>query len=241
MCEDASALFALGGSGAAASPIAAPPKKDGVPAAKRLKLARYEHVSTQCLDPMGNTAFSGANLKDLWKAMSKGNKQAQYFSEFCDASPYRRGIAISRMAECMQNLGERLEDVALPYIVKGEMLSNAKSEFAILKPHLEVLNGGRASEKMGQTMASLGRGGEAPTHTPEAIRTAADAIYQHLNDTNSVLRAWVIGMSGDGLYWASYCFDKTGRAAISQDGGKMSKDEFIAAAISRLTGSAVDA
>ncbi len=69
------------------------------------KLRRYDQVAAMYVNPNGISPLHYAPNIKLWADVSKGNKRVAYFSEFADNDPYRRGIAISRLAETFVALG----------------------------------------------------------------------------------------------------------------------------------------
>ena len=75
---------------------------------KRQKLKSYDLVPAQMLNSMGVSGVETVTLEKLATAMSKGNKMAIYFTEFCDDLGSRKGIAVSRLAEVQLAAGERL-------------------------------------------------------------------------------------------------------------------------------------
>ena len=83
--------------------------KNGEPKAKRQKLKGFDLVSAQMLNCMGASGVETVTSEKLAKAMSKGNKMAIYFTEFCDELGSRKGIAVSRLAEVQLAAGERLD------------------------------------------------------------------------------------------------------------------------------------
>ena len=71
---------------------------------RHTKLRRYEQVACQTLNPFGQSAIASCPLEKLWAAAAAGNKKAMFFSEFASTEPVRRGIAISRLAETLEEL-----------------------------------------------------------------------------------------------------------------------------------------
>ena len=113
------------------------------PGEPRTKLRKYDHVAPQCLNPFGCSGIMTCSLDKLWEVCKKGNKNMKYYSEPCDEDPLRRGVGISRFAEGMVQVCDKImADQHVAAVVKEALLAAARVEATALKPHLTILNGG---------------------------------------------------------------------------------------------------
>ena len=202
--------------------------------AKRVKLSKSDMVASLSLNPMGSSRFIDLDLDRLWANASKPTKFVAYHTEFADADPYRRGVAISRTCEAIASIGEVLDDSAVKAIVKENVLSKAKKEFDTIKPYLDTLNGGKATQRS-ESIRNLGPSITARGGNDVAI--AAKKIYDFLKDENSYLRAFTCVLSCNGAAWSAYVADKVARSAIHASGGAITEDDFIKTATARLCAS----
>ena len=153
-------------------------QRDSATGEKRTKLRRYEHVAPQVLNVAGVSPIHECSNKALWSTTTKGNKSVAFYSEFCSKDAYRQGIAGSRHAETMLELGVVLENDVWPAVLNATILEKAKKEFAEYKPMLEVLNGGKATQTAGKSLFALAR--KKDKKDREAVINAASKVYMWL-------------------------------------------------------------
>lgn len=203
---------------------------------RRTKLRRYDKMAAQCLNPEGVSPIHAADLKAVWEMAAAGNKGATYFSELCDTDDYRRGVGISRAAETMLAMGAALEQPVFTQVCQKAILDKALKEFADLKPHLLVLNGGKASQTT-KTSTSLwaqaakAQSAQAPLELASVL-DAAGKVYDYYAAKNSALRAFVEIMSQGGVFYSAFVVDKVVRASMAH--GLVAKQDFCRAAEKRL-------
>ena len=117
MEKDAAALFG------------APIKADGN-AERATKLRRYDHVCAQAVNPSGAAPIVKSPIGQVWNSIKAGNKKVEFFSEFCSMDKHRRGIAISRMAECLLACLKAIEDPMTAQLLQEAPLQKAKAELS---------------------------------------------------------------------------------------------------------------
>jgi hypothetical protein len=207
---------------------------DGGPMEKRSSLRKYEHVGAQTLDCSGVSPIHECSNGQLWKFAQGGNKGVLFFSEFCSDDDYRRGIAGSRHAETMQNFGQVLEDPMMEKLLNLDILKKVKEEYATIKPHLTILNGGKTSggnSKSFQTMCKQDvKKEEAP------VKEAAAAVYDWLSNDNSAIHGFLQVMSWGGMFYVAMCSDKVARCAMDTTCGNITKDAYQKLMVARLCG-----
>ena len=145
---------------------------------------------------------------------------------------HRRGIAISRMAECLLACFDVIEKPVTAQLLQEGPRNRAKEEVAHLKPHLQVLCGGK-TKSASTSLSAIGSEGAVAKQEAE-VNTAAAALYDWLVKEQSALRGLIGLMSSGGCYWTAYCSELTGRAAVDRSGGAIQKNDFVAAAVERL-------
>jgi len=199
---------------------------------RHTKLRRYEQVACQTLNPFGPSAIATCPLGKLWAAAAAGNKKAMFFSEFASKDPVRRGIAISRLAETLEELKTCLADASLKAIVKEEIWKKAHDELEALSPSLAILNGGkREGDSVGLWNLSSS-GGQSKDEAD--VKEAAKVMYNWLNNGASPLRGFLAILSAGGMFFSAFALEKTARSATCASGGNITKDEFVTAAVARL-------
>ena len=104
-------------------------------------------------------------------------------------------------------------------VLKPEHLKQALDEAELLKPHLEVLNFGKGSEKEATTgtLSQLKRRkitAAAAAPSQEAVKAAADAVHTWLQKDMSPLRAMLSILAGSGAIWSAHVAEKVARAAV---------------------------
>ena len=204
---------------------------------RRTKLRRYDKMAAQCLNPEGVSPIHAADLKGVWEMAAAGNKGAAYFTELADMDDYRRGVGLSRAAETLLAMGAALDQPVFKQVCQKDILAKALREFQTLKPHLEVLNGGKASQTT-KTSTSLwaqaakAQAQQAPVLEVGAVQAAAGVLYDHFDVKNSALRAFVEIMSQGGVFYSAFVADKVLRAWLAHGG--IAKQDFCRAAEKRL-------
>ena len=94
-------------------------------------------------------------------------------------------------------------------VLKPEDRKQALDEAELLKPHLEVLNFGKGSEKEATTgtLSQLKRRkitAAAAAPSQEAVKAAADAVHTWLQKDMSPLRAMLSILAGSGAIWSAH-------------------------------------
>ena len=196
------------------------------------KLRRYDNVCAQAVNPSGAAPIVGASMGQVWDSIKIGNKKVQFFSEFCSMDKHRRGIAISRMAECLLACFETIEKPDTAKLLQEAPLKKAMAELKELKPHLQVLYGGK-TQSASTSLASIGAH-VSMNKVEGEVNQAATAVYEWLCKDQSALRGLIGLMSSGGCYWTAYCSELSGRAAVHKSGGAIPKAEFVGAAVERL-------
>ena len=213
--------------------------KKSEPSKKRVCLRHYDLVPAQMLNPMGASGIEQAPLKTLWDTMQKGNKATSYFSEYCSEDSGRQAIALSRFCEVMLAAIDRLEAPISAKVINQKIYEEAMKEAKAIKPHLVLLNRGRASSAAPSSMRSLAyAAAPAPTDAVR-VQSAAEHVYEWLKQDKSMLRSVVAFLSGSGLFFVAQCHEKASRAFL--EGFGCSKEHFVAmAAVSPVAAQASD-
>ena len=176
-----------------------------------------------------------ASLSDLWKFTKGGNTAVEFFSELASDDPYRRGIGLSRMSQCLCAAGELLESEFLAKVVKVEILDKAKAGWEELKPHATALNSGRAATTAGRlSLGSLASMSQSTVNVGDAeMSEAASAVYAWLMKPQAPFRGLLSLLSLGGSFFVGSVNEKMARAALSPDGGKLTLRDFTEAAVAR--------
>ena len=209
-------------------------QRDSATGEKRTKLRRYEHVAPQVLNVGGVSPIHECSNKALWSTTTKGNKSVAFYSEFCSKDAYRQGIAGSRHAETMLELGVVLENDVWPAVLNATILEKAKREFAEYKPMLEVLNGGKATQTAGKSLFALAR--KKDKKDRDAVINAASKVYMWLGNEKSAIRGFLQIMSWGGIFYSAMCSDKVARCAIDPACGNITMARYREIMVARLCG-----
>jgi hypothetical protein len=199
------------------------------PAAKRVCLKAYDLAPAQALNCMGVSRIESISLAELVKMLSAGNKAVKYFTEFADDDPERKGVAISRMAQVMTIVLERLEGDVAAKVLDKAVLHEAMKEVRELKPHLMILNGGM-NQGSGSKSLKYANVQAAPKNAKD-VKVAAEKVYEWLTKPTSTLRSLLSFLSGGGCWYVAACHEKTARAYIKKG---ISEPDFTEASIKRL-------
>ena len=207
---------------------------EGAPAEKRASLRRYEHVAAQVLACEGISPIHECSNAQLWKFTENGNKGVLFLSEFCSKDHYRQGIAGSRHAETMENLGGVLADPIMDKLLNADILKKVRDEYDKIKPMLAVLNGGKTS---GGNSKSFGAMCQKDLKREQgAVEDAAVAVWTWLSDDTSAIHGFLQVMSWGGMFYVAMCSDKVARCAMDTTCGKITKDEYQKIMVARLCG-----
>ena len=229
LSDSAQALLGLAGTASMPST-----QRDGETGEKREKLRRYEHPAAQVLNVAGVSPIHECSNKALWTIVKKGNKGVSFFSEFCSAESYRQGIAGSRAAESMLAFGDVLKEPLWDKVIEKTILQKARTEFSTMKPHLEVLNGGKAVRQQGKSLFAMTQ--KVASKDKGAVETAAAAIHDWLTNDGSAIRGFLQIMSWGGVFYSTMCSDKVARCAMDPKCGAITKEQFQAMMVARLSG-----
>ena len=205
---------------------------DGGSMEKRSSLRRYEHVAAQVLECAGVSPINECSNAQLWKFTQTGNKGVLFFSEFCSEDPYRQGIAGSRHAETMQNFGLVLDDPLMDKLLNKDILKKVRDEYAMIKPMLITLNGGKTSGSNSKSFQAMCRQDVKKEKAP--VEAAAAAVYDWLSNDDSVIHGFLQVMSWGGIFYATMCSDKVARCAMDPGCGKITKDAYQKLMVARL-------
>jgi len=207
---------------------------DGAPAEKRASLRRYEHVAAQVLACEGISPIHECSNAQLWKFTENGNKGVLFLSEFCSKDPYRQGIAGSRHAETMENLGGVLADPIMDKLLNADILKKVRDEYDKIKPMLAVLNGGKTSGGNSKSFHTMCQ--KDLKREQGAVEDAAAAVWTWLSDDTSAIHSFLQVMSWGGMFYVAMCSDKVARCAMDTTCGKITKDEYQKIMVARLCG-----
>jgi hypothetical protein len=208
---------------------------EDAPAEKRASLRRYEHVAAQVRACEGVSPIHECSNKQLWQFTENGNKGVLFLSEFCSKDAYRQGIAGSRHAETMENLGVVLAEPLMDKLLNADVLKKVREEYAKIKPMLAILNGGKTSggnSKSFQTMCKKDLKKEQP-----AVEEAAAAVWTWLSDETSLVHGFLQVMSWGGIFYVAMCSDKVARCAMDTTCGKITKEDYQKIMVARLCSS----
>ncbi|CAJ1362793.1 unnamed protein product [Effrenium voratum] len=203
---------------------------------KRVKLLTGDRVPAQFLE---RASISQVNSKELWSVVEAGHKKAAFLHELAagqaTGGEARIGIGLSRVAEAVQKGIAELEHEKMPLLLKPEPLEKALAEAKLLKPILDVLNGGKAQAEQVASVGALKRKRESKAApTPAQVEKAASEFHAFLSREKSALFSMLNILSGDGDFFVAYCHLKTARAWTECGGG--SRDKAVAAAKARHSG-----
>ena len=203
---------------------------------KRRKLKTYDLVPAQLLNSMGVSGVETITLEKLATAMSKGNKMAIYFTEFCDDMGSRKGIAVSRLAEVQLAAGERLSMDIWRVHVKEVLYQAAMTEFASLKPSFTMLMGKNIHlQATGESAGSIAYGSTNRGRPPTEVEAAAKIIYNWTLQHTSKWRSLVTLLSAGGLFYCTAVHEKVNRAYIKHGmEGSVTLDKYQAWCRARL-------
>jgi len=230
MAGDSDCLFASTASGKRSGEEQTPEK--------RKMLRRYDHLASQALNPFGVSELEKASLAQIWGLIKQGNKGTDYFAEWADADKYRKGIAVSRLAQVLTTAIQILEDTKFRTLLEKTIYDKAMEEAKSMKPYLELLNCGKASQTARKiTMSSLGQT-ETAAKSENDVREAAKRIYNWLEEKNSTLRGLLSFLSQGGVFYAASCAEKGARSYIKHGGDSIKT--FEDSAIARLCRPAED-
>ena len=152
------------------------------PIGKRRKLRAYDLAPSKALNPMGVSASASMPVDRLWASVSKGDKYVEFFTEYADEDPKRRGIAISRAAECMLASISEFQKPAYRHIMKEEVWERIAAEIPDAKKNLQILHAGRmAPAEHAQSLRYTPQGREQ-AHSVSDIENAACWMYDWLKN-----------------------------------------------------------
>ena len=200
---------------------------------KRIKLRRYDQVGPQLLQVADVSAIHECSKKKLWKWAKEGGYKVEFHSEWCSEDPYRRGVALSRLAEVLLAVGVAMTHPTWDKVLLPAILKTVREEFEKHKEHLEVLHGGKTQNKKGGLLKAKK---ETVEHKDEEkVKKAAQDIYDWLSEEHSPTEGFLQVLSWGGVFYAAMCADKITRAAINPTVGDIKKEDFVKAAIARLS------
>ena len=217
----------------AAEPVKRPSPSEP-PKAKRTQLRRYDHFACQVNNHLGVSMIKDAAPSDVWPAMCNGNHSVAYFHEFCSTDPAQRGVGWSKFGELFTALAEPLSSQAMQTIVTGEVLLKCQRKYALLKPHFEVLNGGKYSAKEKITIYNMATPMNQERKDEGKVREAVRTIVNWAKEQGCPLRALIAIMSYGGIWHNALVYDKVLRATVDAKGGGLSVEELQEAAVKRL-------
>ena len=107
------------------------------------------------------------------------------------------------------------------------------SEAQLLKPHLAILNQGKAAKNGLGSMKSVAYyvSDTAGVSSPGRSEASASYLYDWLHKEDSILRGLLTYLSGGGAFFVAQCHEKTLRAYVAHGGG--TKEAMIAASKAR--------
>ena len=198
---------------------------------KRVSLKDSESVAAVMLKSWEASLLEDVQLKELWNYISQGTKYIEYHSELAatesTGGDYRVGVGLSRHAELLVNVIERLkQDEGLKRLIVKEYYERAMTEARELLPHLKKLHFGKGSLKKYDAKESLRNLKNKRSLTEEVVvypseqdlDKAAAVLYKWLQSEASPLRALLLVISAGGLPYAATAGEMTLRAWV-QGGG----------------------
>jgi hypothetical protein len=230
MASDGNGLFAASLSGKSKSDRLS--QSSDEPDAKRRLLRRWDHIAVQALNPFGVSDIEKATLTQIWEIVAQGHKKANYLAEWPDEDDYRRGVAISRLAQVLLAAIEILDDEKMTKLLDKVILLKARREAIDLLPHLRMLNGGKASQEPRKTtLGSLGTAKEIPKKEEE-VSNSAKELHTWLQQPTSTLRALLSFLSQGGVFYSASVAEKTARSYVHCK--QASPEDFSRIATARL-------
>ena len=130
-------------------------------------------------------------------------------------------------------VGVALADKTWDKVLLPAILKTVREEFEKHKEHLEVLHGGKTQNKKGGLLKAKKEAVELKDE--EKVKKAAQDIYDWLSEEHSPTEGFLQVLSWGGLFYAAMCMDKVTRAAIDPTVGGIKKEDFVKAAIARLS------
>ena len=146
--------------------------------------------------------------------MCNGNHSVAYLHEFCSTDPAQRGVGWSKFGELFTALAEPLSSQAMQTIMTGEVLLKCQRKYALLKPHFEVLNGGKYSAKENITIYNMATPMNQERKDEGKVREAVRTIVTWAKEQGCPLRALIAIMSYGGIWHNALVYDKVLRATL---------------------------
>ena len=107
-------------------------------------------------------------------------------------------------------------------------------KYAELKPHFNLLNGGKYSAKEKITIYNMATPMNHTRKDEDKVKEAVKAICDWAKEEKCALRALIAIMSYGGIWHNALVYDKVVRAAVDSKGGNLSVQELQEAAVARL-------
>ena len=221
------------------------------PLKKRVSLKDSESVAASMLKSWQASVLQDVPSKELWNYISQGTKHIEYHSELAatdsNGGDYRVGVGISRHAELLVNIIERLkEDKSLKRLIVRDAYDRAMIEANELLPHLKKLNFGKGSLNKYVVEKSLNKLKKKRPFSEDVViypsekelEKAVKVLFQWLQSKASSLRALLVILSSGGLFYVAMAGDRTLLAWVQ--GGEATEESATRAAkairTSRMSG-----
>ena len=115
---------------------------------RRTKLRKGDTVASLVLNPDGKSEVEGKRPKDVYDAISKGNKYVAYHNNMASDDVYRQGVGISQTCQAMEAVIHTLEtDTDIKLLLKDQFYEKVMVEAREMKPHFQILNAGKSGGK----------------------------------------------------------------------------------------------
>ena len=171
---------------------------------RRRRLRHYDLLPARLLNPMGASCVETVDLPRLWRSMAAGNRQTVAFSELCLGDAERHGVGLSRFAEVMVLVINRLlHTTDYAECIKEDLWSAVMSECEGILPHFDALRGGLHA------------------HSRHDLWSHAAAVHAWLSQPSSPLRNVIALLSAGGLFYVAQCYEKGTQAWLSAGGGTL--------------------
>jgi hypothetical protein len=134
----------------------------------------------------------------------------------------------------MENFGAVIGDAIMDKLLNKEILKKVRDEYAVIKPMLSVLNGGKTSGGNSKSFHTMCKQDVKLEQGP--VEEAAAGVWDWLSNAESAIHGFLQVMSWGGMFYAAMCSDKVARCAVDNSCGKISKVQYQALMVARLCG-----
>ena len=168
----------------------------------------------------GSNHLSDAEVPQIWKVLSQGNKTVPYYYEGADPDVVRQSVGVWRACGAIEDFSVNVVfQKHLDTVVKPDVLHNIRKEAEELLPSLHTLNPDGLPTIEADRSPRFKRprtDARAPT-TPEFEKAAA-GLFQWIEKKQSALKNIMKAFGSDGLSHNAQVYEKCLRAHVSQQG-----------------------